>query len=142
MRSLGSRSVLGVVVSLTVTTALFGGCGRGARAPEAHSEPSRVSTVTLERYVEALERRRLVVTDRATIDALLELARFETKDVCKCAHTERISFATDSGPIEASLCSHCFDVADAGRVAYYAMTPEFYAEFRRLVDAAPPVPAR
>lgn len=143
MNTKGRPASLVAWVLLLVSAAAAGGCGRGARAPEALSEPSRVSSATLERdLLDSGEKRRLVVSDRKTIDSLLALARFETKNPCACAHLESIAFATDRGTIDVSLCRHCFDVAEKGSVTYYSMTPEFYAEFQRLLETVPPEKAR
>jgi hypothetical protein len=125
---------------LLSAVAAFRGCGHAARVPDSLSDPSSIRSVTLELDLRGPdERRRRVLVDRATIDPLLAAARFEPKDPCACAHVERMEFATDGGMIKASLCNHCFDVLEGKTVSHYAMTPEFYAEFCRLLASAPAV---
>lgn len=84
-----------------------------------------VSQITMRRG-----KRSIVLDEPEAIKRIVDLVELTPKRPCGCMHGyESISFVTPKGTIEASICSHCFDLEWDGLLADYCMPSNLYSTF-------------
>jgi len=72
---------------------------------------------------------KLVLETKEEVQDFLSLVVLTPKPACECEHGKMLRFTTGKKKITASICSHCFDVVEDGKVRNFKMPKELWAKF-------------
>lgn len=79
---------------------------------------------------------REVITDPDAIAEILGQLRYDEKEPAPCAHTAQIICRRKSGKVTtASICSHCYVIADGQNPKIYRMPPGLFKIFETRAAA-------
>ena len=72
---------------------------------------------------------KFVLETREEVQEFLSFVVLTPKLACKCEHEKMLRFTRGDKKITVSICSHCFDVVDDGKLRTFKMPKELWAKF-------------